>query len=124
MDEITIKRRYKSMKKNEQKNEIQQYKRVTEVTGEKRIDVKEVVKIDGILNFDVLIKDVKICQGDYSEYAFFAISLDGEDTPVGVVCGGKVVVKKAKILLEKNEFPLVGKFVKVGGGKNQYYDLV
>jgi hypothetical protein len=112
------------MTKNTQKIDLSQYKRVSEVTGEKRLDVKEVVKIDGILGYDVIIHDVKICQGDFGEYAFFSVSLDNPDGKVGVVCGGKVVVKKAKVLVEKGQFPVIGKFVKVGGGKNKYYDLV
>ena len=89
---------------------------VSEVLKEIRLEQDEVIPIDSILNYEVIVHSYRLVQGNYGEYAL--IWCEDEGKKFLVRTGSKVIMKKLDVL--KDYLPLKGKFVKV----RRYYDIV
>ena len=83
-------------------------------------DVEEWVKIDDLLDKEIMVEDFVTAEGEYGEYAIIKFTLPEDFIPRAFTTGAKVILKKVKMAKEKDVLPLPGKIVK----KKRYYDII
>jgi len=92
-------------------------------------DVDEWVKVEDILEKDILVQDVKELTGEYGKYCLVKFTteletIDEKGNPRPIVyafsTGSSVLMKKIMGAKEKGLLPLVGRIKKV----KRYYDIV
>jgi len=96
---------------------------------ERWYDVDEWVKVEDILEKDILVQDVKELTGEYGKYCLVKFTteletIDEKGNPRPIVyafsTGSSVLMKKIMGAKEKGLLPLVGRIKKV----KRYYDIV
>jgi len=92
-------------------------KRVSDVVGftAKSVDAESII---GFLDKDVIIKGFDTLPGKFGDYILIRVELDGEDRILRT--SSDVVKRKLDLLKTRNEFPIIGKFIKV----KRYFDVV
>lgn len=89
----------------------------------KRSEVDKQVLITEILGQDVLVTTVDVLKGDKNDYVFISFNKPNDKTLYGFSCGGMVVVRKLKEVVDKSALPITAKFVEVQGNTHNYYDV-
>jgi len=86
----------------------------------------EQVELKDILNIDILIKDLRVMQGEKGEYVIINFERADQPGDFSTVCGGIIVCRKVLEASSKGLLPLVGAITKVPSkvkGHSDYYDL-
>jgi len=91
---------------------------ISEALGESGLDAEEIVPMESALGLQIKIIGADVRDGDFGEYVI--IFYDGGDGhTLGISCGGKVVVRKIKSLIDSKAFPVIATPVQI----KKYYDL-
>ena len=83
-------------------------------------DVSQWVKIDDVLNKDIIITDCVFAKGQFGEYMIVKFTDLNSEEIRAFTTGGIVLIDKIKYAKENNLLPLVGKIIK----EKRYYDIV
>jgi len=89
----------------------------------KRSEVDKQVLITDILGQDVTIVAVDVLKGDKNDYVFISFNKPNDKVLYGFSCGGMVVVRKLKEVVDKRSLPIIAKFTEVQGNTHSYYDV-
>ena len=93
-------------------------KPISEIIKESNLNAEEVLAFDTMLDMPIEIVGAEVREGDYGEYVVILHKTE-DGSILGLSCGGKVVVRKIKQLIEGDSFPVSATPIKV----NRYYDL-